>query len=110
MIESVLWASEPRDGESLLYVEGWALEPYGMDPHAWCATAAGEVRDVTWSRPSAAYLGLPLAPAAARELMVGGPVLHGRGGMVSMVAKAWMRDGVPAGLLADAGRALPSEQ
>ncbi|WP_228974768.1 hypothetical protein [Streptomyces sp. DH12] len=57
------------------------------------------------AEPGAAYLGLPMVPDVARALMgrSGGPILHGRGGMVGAVAFGRMRDGVPPGALLDVG-------
>ncbi|WP_326655699.1 hypothetical protein [Streptomyces sp. NBC_01750] len=107
-IESVSWAW--ASGGDLVYVEGSAWDLAFPVEHAWCSTAGGTVRDLTWRRPGAAYLGLPVAGEEAGALMGehGGPLLHGRGGLVSPVAESWMRGGVPAGLLVDVGRPLPA--
>ncbi|KOV13933.1 hypothetical protein ADK91_08155 [Streptomyces sp. XY511] len=105
-IESIMWA---KDSDELTYVEGWAWDVAYPVEHAWCSTAGGIVRDLTWPRPGASYLGLPVAPDAAAALMGrhGTALLHDNG-MATPVALEWMRDGVPAELLVDVGRAVPA--
>ncbi|NWF30855.1 hypothetical protein HW130_32195 [Streptomyces sp. PKU-EA00015] len=106
-IESVSWAW--ASGGELAYVEGWAWDLAFPVEHAWCAAPDGVVRDLTWPRPGAAYLGLPVVAEAAAALMGehGGPLLHANGA-IGPVAESWMRGGVPAGLLVDVGRPLPA--
>jgi len=109
--EAVSWAWA-SDGE-LVYVEGWAWDVAWPVEHAWCATADGVVRDLTWPRPGAAYLGIPVRAGIATELMREqfGPLLHGRDGMSSDRAMEWARQGIPRELLADVGRPiLPAAQ
>ncbi|MGW1764661.1 hypothetical protein ACWCQL_11390 [Streptomyces sp. NPDC002073] len=91
------------------YVEGWAWDVAYPVEHAWCTTADGTVRDLAWRRPGRAYLGLPVRADAAVAMMGrhGAPLLHADG-MVSPIAQAWLRDGVPEGLLLDVGRPLPA--
>lgn len=105
-IESVSWAS--ASGGELAYVEGWAWDIAFPVEHAWCADPDGVVRDLTWPRPGGAYLGVPVAAKTALALMGehGGPLMHNNG-LVGPVAQSWMRTGLPAGLLVDAGRPLP---
>ncbi|MHC3394768.1 hypothetical protein ACLQ2E_35750 [Streptomyces lavendulocolor] len=105
-IESITWAA--NSGGELAYVEGWAWDVAYPVEHAWCSTATGTVRDLTWPRPGAAYLGVPVVPKAASALMGrhGGPLLHGNG-MPGPLTLEWMRDGVPAELLVNVGRPVP---
>ncbi|OII59990.1 hypothetical protein BJP40_12020 [Streptomyces sp. CC53] len=105
-IEAVSWAW--ASGGELAYVEGWAWDVAFPVEHAWCTGSDGVVRDLTWPRPGAAYLGLPVAAEAAAALMGehGGPLLHANG-LAGPLALSWMREGVPAGLLVDVGRPLP---
>lgn len=106
-IESVshAWASS---GE-LVYVEGWAWDLAWPMEHAWCAAPDGSALDLTWHRPGRAYLGLPVRADRAATIMGAqtGPLLHGPGGLASDAAMSWLRDGIPPGLLADAGRPIP---
>lgn len=50
--------------------------------------------------------GLPVRGDVAADLMDerGFPLLHGPDGLVAAHAVEWLRDGVPAGVLADVGR------
>ncbi|MFD8146084.1 hypothetical protein [Streptomyces sp. NPDC059708] len=107
-IESVSWACA-ADGE-LAYVEGWAWDAWmQQEAHAWCAGADGAALDPTWRTPGRAYVGLPVEVEAAARIMgeACGPLLHGRGGLISSTAERWMRDGIPDGLLVDVGRPIP---
>lgn len=103
-VESVSWAW----ATGLAYIEGfvWGSGSHFPMEHAWCAGPDGTARDVTWPRPGAAYLGLPVDAEAAQRIMGErtGPLLHGRDGLASTLAVEWMRDGVPDGLLVDVGR------
>ncbi|MFM9625324.1 hypothetical protein ACKI14_46320 [Streptomyces turgidiscabies] len=107
-IESVSWAWA-SSGE-FAYVEGLAWDVAWAVEHAWCAGVDGRARDLTWQKPGRAYLGLPVdAEYAARTMGDrAGPLLYGAVGMASELAREWMRDGVPAGLLVDVGRPIPA--
>ncbi|MFF4392981.1 hypothetical protein ACFY0G_40605 [Streptomyces sp. NPDC001552] len=107
-IDSVSWAWAA--GGAFAYVEGWALDPWmQQEAHAWCAGTDGTALDPTWRTPGRAYVGLPVEAEAAARIMseAGGPLLHGRGGLISSTAERWMRDGIPDGLLVDVGRPIP---
>lgn len=89
-------------------MEGWAL--HGGHPiqvaHAWLSDVEGRALDPTWRPPGTAYVGLPVRGDVAADLMDerGFPLLHGPDGLVAAHAVEWLRDGVPAGVLADVGR------
>ncbi|MFE0654230.1 hypothetical protein ACFVZH_37370 [Streptomyces sp. NPDC059534] len=107
-IESVSWACAA--GGELAYVEGWAWDAWmQQEAHAWCAGKDGTARDLTWPTPGQAYIGLPVDAQAAARIMGEqvGPLLHGRGGMISSAAEQWMREGIPEGLLVDIGCPVP---
>ncbi|MFJ3673626.1 hypothetical protein ACIPSE_45015 [Streptomyces sp. NPDC090106] len=100
------WASE---GE-LAYVEGMAWDLVYPVEHAWCSTPEGAVRDLTWPRPGRAYLGIPVRAEAATQIMAErGPLLYAAEGMGSTLAMEWARDGIPAELLVDVGRPIPTD-
>ncbi|MFF4709617.1 hypothetical protein [Streptomyces sp. NPDC001297] len=108
-VESVSWAW--ASSGTLAYVEGLACSAGGaMVEHAWCADVLdGRARDLTWSEPGRAYLGLPVDAEHAAGVMGAraGPLLYGVVQGVSDVAERWMRSGIPEGLLLDVGRAVP---
>ncbi|WP_329492576.1 hypothetical protein OG618_37940 (plasmid) [Kitasatospora sp. NBC_01246] len=98
----------------LAEAEGWAyVEGFGWDrrwfetEHAWCAAPGqADALDPTWTPPADAYLGVPLDPRAAANLMHRHqrPLLS-----AEPVALEWLQDGVPEGLLVDCGRPVPAE-
>jgi len=106
--ESASWAWA-SDGE-LVYVEGLAWDLAYPVEHAWCATADGTARDLTWRRPGLAYLGIPVHAEAAVRIMGErrGPLLYAAEGLGSELAVEWSRAGIPAELLADVGRPIPT--
>lgn len=103
-VETVSWAWA-SEGE-LVYVEGLAWDLAYPVEHAWCATADGTARDLTWPRPGLAYLGIPVHAEAAARIMSErrGPLLYAVEGLGSELAVEWAREGIPAELLADVGR------
>ncbi|MFI1569064.1 hypothetical protein ACH4ZX_39670 [Streptomyces sp. NPDC020490] len=107
--ESVSWAWA-SEGE-LVYVEGMAWDLAFPMEHAWCGTADGTARDLTWRRPGRAYLGIPVHAEEATRIMgaQGSPLLYSAEGHASRLAIEWARDGIPAELLADVGRPVPAD-
>jgi hypothetical protein len=107
-VEAVSWAWA-SEGE-LVYVEGLAWDLVYPVEHAWCATADGTARDLTWPRPGLAYLGIPVHAEAAARIMGErrGPLLYAVEGLGSELAVEWAREGIPAELLADVGRPIPA--
>ncbi|MEU9279464.1 hypothetical protein [Streptomyces sp. NPDC048341] len=107
--ESVSWAWA-SEGE-LVYVEGMAWDLAFPMEHAWCGTADGTARDLTWRRPGRAYLGIPVHAEEATRIMgaQGSPLLYAAEGHASRLAMEWARDGIPAELLADVGRPVPAD-
>ena len=103
-IDSVLWAAESADG--LAYVEGVVWWRFYPTEHAWCAGSSGVVLDPTWSDPGAAYLGLPVHPAAAVDMM---RRLGGKHALLTYgpVTLDWPQHGVPDEILIDIGRPVP---
>jgi len=101
-IEAASWAWGATDAPA--YVEGMAWTGLFPIEHAWCSTRSGTVLDPTWEEPGSAYLGLPVKPTVAVDLMRrhGDALLtHGP------VTREWMRDGVPPDILMDVGRPVP---
>ncbi|MFD8395525.1 hypothetical protein ACFV2N_41645 [Streptomyces sp. NPDC059680] len=92
----------------LLYVEGWAWGTRRPALRAWSATADGRAQDFTCPRQARAYLGLPLTTETMVTLVVeqSVPLLPGDG-MLTPTILQWLRNGVPEGALADAGRPVP---
>jgi len=100
--ESVLWATESADG--LAYVEGVAWQGLYPEEHAWCADTSGMVLDPTWPDLGTAYLGLPVEPSIALDLM-----RRHRDALLTYgpVTADWLRYGVPHEILVDIGRPVP---
>lgn len=104
-VESVSWAAAQPD--TLAYVEGLAWRTYPQE-HAWCAQLdTGRMLDPTCPTRllAPAYIGLPVRADAAAALM-----FQHRGPLLGHTAltREWMQHGVPAGLLLDVGRPVPS--
>ncbi|MGW2255142.1 hypothetical protein ACWCXH_33895 [Kitasatospora sp. NPDC001660] len=102
-VDSVSWAWGSPD--TLAYVEGMAWT--GMFPmeHAWCGDPHGRALDPTWRETAAAYLGLPVDPRTASDLMG-----HHREPLLAhgAVCREWLQHGVPGELLVDCGRPVPT--
>ncbi|MET9777627.1 hypothetical protein ABZ023_25775 [Streptomyces sp. NPDC006367] len=107
--DSVTWALKQRPHE-VAYVEGFADDLFAArTPHAWCSRTDARVIDRTWDPVGLAYIGLPLQPEAAQSFMDDNgtwSVLFAAEGLVSATTEAWMRHGVPDGVLMDVGLPL----
>lgn len=92
----------------LFYAEGWVWGIRRPTIRSWRATAGGVAQEVTCRRQARAYLGLPLKTEAMVTLMLqqNVPLLHADG-MLTPTTLQWLRNGVPDGMLADAGRPVP---
>ena len=76
---AALYARAHRENEGVVYAEGFALTPAGIDvylPHAWIVNPDGTVLDPTWEdAPGRAYVGIPIADPALWPVE-GGGLLH----------------------------------
>ncbi|WP_327072066.1 hypothetical protein [Kitasatospora sp. NBC_01302] len=100
-VESVSWAC----AVDRAYVEGMAWNGLWQIEHAWLAGPDGRsAHDPTWREPGTAYLGLPIDPRTASDLMG-----HHREPLLAhgTVCREWLQHGVPADLLIDCGRPVP---
>ncbi|MFF7476998.1 hypothetical protein [Streptomyces sp. NPDC008092] len=94
-------------GEGVVYAEGFALTPAGLDvylPHAWVVRPDGTVLDPTWDdAPGRAYVGIPVADPRLWPVD-GGSLLQDFHRTLPL-----LRDGFPPDALADLGRPLIAE-
>lgn len=103
-LNAARYALAHRD-EGVVYAEGFALMPAGLDhctPHAWIVRPDGTVLDPTWDdAPGRAYVGVPIADPLLWPATEEGGLLQNHHRTFPL-----LREGFPPNALADLGRPL----